>query len=327
MNSSPSRRCSPALGAAVTLATLWAAGAGAQTGPSYTSRLHMPSRLDELGFSRSVTADLHTGEVFVCDGRRHRLVIFDRNGLFLYQIPGGKNFRAPLDVAVDPDGYILLLARHQSEPALLRLDFDGKLLEQIILTGLTEDGAPDLVSIALSPAGDRIYALDQAHLRLWIAGRDGAVSGSVDLAAELTEDQAQEFLLGHVDVYGDTVLVAAPTAGRVHLYDLAGRHLRSVGLKGTAPCQSAFPVAAALDAGGDVWMVDSQRALFMRWDPRANRCLGETSGFGNAPGYVYKPSDLALDGEGRIYVSQGFEGRVQVFAGAAPAAGAVADDS
>ena len=89
----------------------------------------------------------------------------------------------------------------------------------------------------------------------------------------------------------------------------------------SAPCQTAFPVAAALGADGTVVVLDWQRMLFMLWDPRTNRCLGETSGIGNAPGWLYQPSDLALDAEGRLYVSQGFEGRVQVFAGAAPAAG------
>ena len=289
----------------------------------YSARLRMPSRLDRLGFSRAVTADLHTGEIFVCDTYGQRIVIFDRLGLFLYQIPGGDHFRTPLDIAVDPDGYLLVLAWRGREEEILRLDFDGKLLGALALSGLPEEAAPPaLVSIALSPSGQQLYALDQANQRLWIAGRDGAVEASFDLAADLTEKDARESLLGHVDVYADTVLVALPTAGRVRLLDLNGRPKGTVGLKGTAPCQTAFPVAAALGSDGNLVIVDLQRMLFMVWDPRANRCLGEYSGIGNAPGFVYQPRDLALDGEGRIYVSQGFEGRVQVFAGGSPAAGA-----
>ena len=305
------------------LATGSSAGAQAD-GPEYANRLRMPAQLDGLGYSRAVSADLHTGEIFVCDSRKQRVVIFDRQGLYLYQIPGGEIFRAPVDLAIDPQGYILLLANHQGRRALLRLDFDGKPLGEMALSGLpTGLVPPHLVSLALDPSGDRLYLLDEANQRLWIAGKDGAVTGSVDLAAavDLSAKEARENRLGHVDVYDDTVLVAMPNLGSVRLFDLEGRPRGWVGIKGTAPCQTAFPVAAALGADGNVVVLDWRRMLFMVWDPRSNRCLGETSGIGNAPGYVYQPSDLALDAEGRVYVSQGFEGRVQIFAGASPAAG------
>ncbi len=326
MNSRPATGLLPALCVLVLfiggLATRPAAAQ--ESGPEYLSRLRMPSRLDALGYSRAVTADLHTGEIFVCDSRKQRIVIFDRQGLFLYQIPGGEIFRAPLDLAVDPEGYLLVLARHQGEEALLRLDFDGKPLGIVALSGLPEVAAPPrLVSIALDPSGERLYLLDEDNQRLWIAGPEGAVTGSVDLAAavDLSDQQAREYRLGHVDVYGDTVLVAMPNLGSVRLFDLDGRPRGWVGIKGTTPCQTAFPVAAALGTDGNVVVLDWQRMLFMVWDPGSNRCLSETSGIGNAPGYVYQPSDLALDADGRIYVSQGFEGRVQVFAGESPAAG------
>ncbi len=270
-----------------------------QDGPEYAARLRMPARLDSLGYSRAVAADLHTGEIFVCDSRKQRIVIFDRQGLFLYQIPGGEIFRAPVDLAVDPEGYILLLA-HGGD--VLRLDFDGKPLGKLTLTGLTGAAPPRLVSIAADASGERLYLLDEANQRLWIADSDGAVEGSVDLAAEaeLSDKEAREYRLGHVDVYGDTVLVAMPNLGSVRLFDLEGRSRGSVGIKGTAPCQTAFPVAAALGDDGNVVVLDWQRMLFMVWDPRSRRCLGETSGIGNAPGYLYQPADLALGAEGRI---------------------------
>ncbi len=329
--------------AAWTVALLALAGAALDAVPSlgqdaepegiaYAARLRMPSRLDDLGYSRAVAADLHTGEIFVCDSRRQRIVIFDRQGLFLYQIPGGEVFRAPLDLAVDPQGYILLLANHQGREALLRLDFDGRPLGEVEISGWPEIVPPRLVSLALSPAGDRLYLVDEANQRLWLADYApeaangsrplGVITGSVDLAAEadVSIEEAREYRLGHVDVYGDTVLVAMPNLGSVRLFGQDGEPRGRVGIKGTAPCQTAFPVAAALGADGNVVVLDWQRMLFMVWNPATNRCLGQTSGIGNAPGYLYQPSDLALDAEGRIYVSQGFEGRVQVFTGGSPAA-------
>ena len=59
--------------------------------------------------------------------------------------------------------------------------------------------------------------------------------------------------------------------------------------------------------------------VVLRWNRRANRCLGDYLGLGAAPGYLYYPMDLALDRNGHIYVAQGFDGRVQMYSGMIPA--------
>lgn len=291
--------------------------------PQYVQRLRMPTRGDSFSQPRSVAADLHAGEIFVCDTFNQRIVIFDHRGLFRYEIPGGTVFRAPVDLAIDPEGYLLVLAMNRIRQGFTLLDFDGKLIEHVTLTNLPADAVePYFVSIALSPTGERVYLLDQDNHRLWLSDRQGRVESSVNLAEGLTEEEIQDQLLAHVDVNLETVLVSVPTDGTVYLFDLEGRAKRWVGVKGTAPCQTAFPVAAALDVDGRVVVLDKQRAMFMLWDPAGNRCLGEYFGFGNAPGAFYQPGDLALDGLGRLYVSQGFEGRIQVYEGLRPAAGA-----
>lgn len=291
--------------------------------PQYLQRLRLPTLDDDLRHSRSVVADLHTDEVFVCDLHRHRIAIFDRRGVFLYQIPGGNRFRAPRDLAVDPDGFILLAATRDGVPGLIWLDFDGLFVRDLPLSGALLDGTEPVVpvSVALSGDGQTAYVLDQANRKLWIADREGRVRRGVALDENLEEEDALEQIFGHVDVYGDTVLVAIPTEGQVFLFDLDGTRRKWVGTKGTATCQTAFPTAGALDREGNVVVVDSQKALGTIWKRDGNRCLLEFSGIGRSPGALYQPADVALDSRGRIYVSQGFEGRVQVFGKIAPAAG------
>jgi hypothetical protein len=285
----------------------------------YVERLQPPGTADVLVQPLSVHADPHTAETFVCDRSNHRVVIFDGKGLKRYSMPGGSTFRTPLDMAVDAEGYIFLLAYFQRQRGLVELDFDGKLVRDVTLEDLPEDAEPPhLVSLALSPVGDRLYLLDQANLRLWIASRAGRVLGSVDLGAGLTEKDAQETILGHVDAYGDLVLVAVPTEGKVHLLERDGQRRGAVGIRGTGPCQTAFPVAAALDEAGNVVVLDRRRALGMVWRPEGNRCLGEFSAIGTSPGALYQPADMSLGPKGRLYISQGFEGRVQVFSYAPP---------
>jgi DNA-binding beta-propeller fold protein YncE len=319
-------RALPAITLAIVLAASAPAAVAAEgdlpAAPAYQQLLQLPTRGDQLGFPGSVIADLHTGEVFVPDIRNRRIAIFDHRGMFLYQVTGGEQFTGPRDLAVDPEGYILLTARIDEGVGLAWLDFDGRFIRPVVLAGKELEGAatPDLVSVALSPDGTTLFALDQANLTLWIADREGRVLKAVALVEQKESYGQGDFLLGHVDVYGDRVLVAIPSLGRIQVYDLEGRQLHSVGRQGTATCRTGFPMAAALDKDGNIIVIDQQRTLGMVWNMVSNKCLQEFSGIGRSPGAMYQPNDLALDRRGNVYVSQGFEGRVQVYKGFAPAA-------
>ena len=287
--------------------------------PIYTQRLRVPVLGDGLAQPHAVVADQHTGEVFVCDRLRNRVVIFDQKGSFRHSIPGGTSFQSPIDLAVDPEGFLFVLG--QVSPDITLLDFDGRLIGKFSLVGLPEGSeSPRVSSLAISGGGETLYQLDSENDRVWITGRDGTIRQSIDMTVGRTPEEIELLRYGHIDVYGDTLLVPVPTDGLVYLYDLDGGAKGTVGALGSAECQTMFPAAAALDDKERVIILDQQRALFMTWDVARNVCLSEHYGFGNAPGAFYQPSDLALDAAGRLYVSQGFEGRVQVYEGARPAA-------
>jgi DNA-binding beta-propeller fold protein YncE len=309
---------------ALALAATTAGTAGAQE-PVYVRRLVLPVAEDTIGYPPGVTADLHTGEVFVCDSRMNRVIVFDSEGLFLYEMPGGDAFTGPQDVAVDPDGLLVVAASRERHSAVVELDFDGLFRREIRPSGLPEGMVePQVGSLAISPRGDRLYLLDQANLRVWISDRDGAVRSSIDLAAGLSPKEARDLITGHVDVYGETLLLALPLFSQVRLFDLDGNPGKVVGIRGTASCTLAFPTAAALAGDDELVIVDQQRMLVLRWSISSNRCLGEYIGLGDAPGYLYFPMDLALDRSGQLFVSQGFEGRVQMYRGMTPVAGPAA---
>jgi len=281
----------------------------------------MPIRGDAFRLPSSVVADLHAHEVFVCDPFNHRIAIFDSSGLFRFEILGGVTFRAPRDVAVDPDGYLYTVANHKGVSSIVRLDFDGKFMGVLELTGLPDDVQRfDLRSIALSPAGDRLFTMDTRNHRLWIFDRQGALQGDFDFEEGRSEDEIEDLVIARVDVYDSTVIAAVPTDSRVYLFDLDGEPQGFVGMRGTTPCHLGFPVAGALDNQGRVIILDKQRALFQIWEPEGNKCLREYFGFGNQPGFFYQPDDLTLDHLGQVFVSQGFEGRVQMYKDAEPAA-------
>jgi len=301
-------------------------GLKAETVPVYSDRLIMPVAEDDIRHASSVTADPHTGEVFVTDTEGQRILIFDSAGLFRYQISGGGLFQAPQDVAIDPEGLILVLAYGGTPGSLFELDFDGLFLREITISNLPEGlRTPAIASMALAANGEDLLVLDGANSMLLFLSREGIFKHSVDLKEKLSERESRDLMLGTVKVYGDTVLVSMASLGQVWCFDLDGERCGAFGLKGTSPCKLGFPTAAALTADGKLIVVDQQRMIIQLWSVRENRCLGDYYGIGTAPGFFYFPFDLALDSKGRLYVAQGFEGRVQVYEGLAPAAGTELD--
>lgn len=288
----------------------------------YLGRLSLPVAGDDIAYGNCVTADPHTGEVFVCDPRTSRILIFDREGQFEAQILGGEELASPEDLAVDPEGFLLVLARRGPGLALVEIDFDGRFRREVPIVDLPEGSVPPaLGSVALSLDGTRIFLADGANSKVWIADRDGHVVSGIDLAAEDPEDERSEWAPGHVDVSGDRVVVAVPLRGRVLVYTLAGERVGGIGVRGSGPLHLGYPTAAALDSEGHVVALDAQRMMVTRWRIADNTCLSEHLGLGDAPGWLYFPYDLALDPAGRAYVAQSADGRVQVYGGlgAAPA--------
>ncbi len=63
-------------------------------------------------FLRPRTAlDHHHDELMVVDPGHNRVVIFDPNGTYRFEIAGGERFSMPFDVAVDSEGFIHILLR------------------------------------------------------------------------------------------------------------------------------------------------------------------------------------------------------------------------
>ncbi len=299
----------------LTFALVWATTAHSQA-PEYVQRLTLPVAQDDIGYGQSVTVDHHTGEIFVSDSRTNRILIFDQDGFFKFQILGGTEFSGPRDLAVDPEGLILVLGSRGGRALPIELDFDGVFRREVPIVGAdAELSQPRLNSIALSPDGARLFLIDDANLRLLIADREGQLTESIDLGANFDEKSRIDVFVGQVDVYGDRVLVPITSHGEVRKFDLEGRQVDSIGLKGTGRCELGRPTAAALTDENEYLIVDQQRMLLLRWSAKGNRCLGEYIGIGDAPGYLYYPFDVALDANGRLYIAQTYDGRVQVYEG------------
>ena len=101
--------------------------------------------------------------------------------------------------------------------------------------------------------------------------------------------------------------------GRVYVYDRNERFLYRFGEKGGEPGKLSRPRGIAVDDfRRQVYLVDYQRHTMSVY-AQTGEYLFEVGGLGSGRGWFYYPSDVVVDGRGRVIVADTFNHRLQVF--------------
>src|SRR2546430_17217443 len=98
-----------------------------------------------------------------------------------------------------------------------------------------------------------------------------------------------------------------------------GQQLRQWGGRGASEGRSHAPAGIAIDAAGEVIVLDGENNRVQVFDP-AGRFLARWGRRGVGPGELSQPAALALDCAGNVYVADTNNNRVQRFERPATAA-------
>ncbi len=167
-------------------------------------------------------------------------------------------------------------------------------------------GADSPSGVAVNAAGDRIYVAETEGtrvVRMFDAGGNelGVLQPPAETGAE------------HVPVYAavnpvtQEVYVSDRPTGSIYVYDRDGAYQREF-----RPAEAAdgwLPIGLAFDPGGNLYVTDlsgTQRVL--KFDPTGELLLS----VGEDQGFLF-PNGVAVDADGRIYVTDSNNGRLLVF--------------
>jgi hypothetical protein len=257
-----------------------------------------------------IYADPHFDEVFVGDFGNNRVVIFDAGGAYKFEFGGGDRISTPLDLVVDSEGFVYVLASTPAGKQIVHLDFDGIFLGSLHLPAVLDSIPLDLRHIAIDDA-NRIYALDAAGQRICVFSRRGAPLLTIPLTADIEPEFARELTFGKPLVKGGRLYVPAPQLGQVQVYALTGERIGVLGHKGNNIGELNFPQAVAVTDEDLVLVLDKHRFNVVCFD-LTGRFLGEFGGKGLNPGWFYHPTLLAVDREHRVYIGQIYENKTQI---------------
>jgi DNA-binding beta-propeller fold protein YncE len=99
---------------------------------------------------------------------------------------------------------------------------------------------------------------------------------------------------------------------RIHIFDAEGKPAGSFGQRGIYFGNMTRPKGVALDADGNIYVVESYYDYLLVFDKDGN-FLMPLGGTGKDAGQFFLPSGVWTDARGRIYVADMFNGRIVMF--------------
>ena len=233
---------------------------------------------------------------------------------------GDFGFTNPVDMALDRDDNYYVVSRGnldfeetRSTKRVTVCNFAGELLAEFA-TGGTGDGEimwPASIAVDLDA---NVYISDDALNRISVFnkegqflakwGSQGSSDGEFDRPAGIAFD-------------GDgNLLVVDGLNGRVQRWTGDGRFLASFGKRGSRDGEFNMPWGITLDGEDNVYVADWRNDRVQKLDPEGRHLAtfgspGSSSGQGD--GELHRPAGVAVDQDGRVYVADWGNERVQVF--------------
>ncbi len=255
----------------------------------------------------AITRDRTTGELCITDDGARALDVFDAGGLHRFRTDPASGLRAPQSGCLDAEGgFVCTDLEGVNDRTIARLNFLGEPVPY----------SPEKPADPWRPQW-LLISQDGNYVTLSKSGlltKHDAADGTLMWRRQVSDPEWERSdLLGRPTEGPDGTLYV-PHAGRglVLLLTADGDPAGEFGEPGTKRGELAFPVSVALGAGGHILVLDRLRHSVLIYDAD-RKYVAEFGRVGYRPGDFYHPVALAAAEDGRVWVAQGFEGRLQQY--------------
>jgi hypothetical protein len=245
--------------------------------------------------------------------------VYNENGMEIYRFGDDLDLGRIADLSVDRDGNIRMLSYRWSDTEkrnlfeIVRCNFRGEPRGIISLENLPAEFS------SFSPnrmvcRDDTLYFADLPGLKVLTTDSEGHFKGGIDLFPRLG---LQDKDRGNVEMWGfsveddGSILFTIPVLFKAYRLYPDGK-LASFGKPGGAPGKFNITGGIALDRRGNYLVVDKLKCTVMVFDGDSNY-LTQFGYRGFKPGNLIAPDDIAMDGDDRVYVTQGGRRGVSVY--------------
>ena len=251
-------------------------------------------------------------EVYVSYGDTIR--IFNQTGMEVYRF-GAYDVDAGTitDMAVDPEGRLLLLSYKMADYEIVISDYRGRRKGSFLIQNLPPEFAGFAPGRMVYQEG-RLYFAQLSELKIVVTDLSGKFLDGYDVARilEVKDDQRAENDIFAISVTKKgEILLTIPAMGKAFVVT-ADKTTREFGKRGSGPGKFGVPAGIATDREGNIYVSDILRSVVLIFD-KDRRFVSEFGGRGMKPGKFIVPRDLVVDSDNRVYVTQLRKRGVSVF--------------
>jgi len=265
-----------------------------------------------FGFPINVKIDSEHFNFYVIDSSKSKIIFYNFNFIPFFSLGKGRGVINPIAMDIDENGYIYVYqgSFYEKPPRISILNPLGIIEKEIPLN--KEPLNLQVTSLAV----DKKYLYlvgDNFSGAIILDKKTGKIVKKIKILDEVVSTLKEVILR---DVYIDRkgrIYFLSEEAGRFYVYDSRLKFLFKGGEKGGSFGKLSRPKAiAASPELGIIVVIDYMRHSGLVYDYKDGKFLGEFGGKGWLPGWFQGPMDVDIDKEGRIYVADSFNGRIQI---------------
>lgn len=267
-----------------------------------------------LSYPTTLHYDTARDEILVTDAGKGQLVIYTSRLFPIDNLGTGRGLQSITSCFSHPDGLYVACASTGQGDGYIALVNKAFLVGKFIRPGeLNPQLGKFTATRLISGRGGRFYVLRVEKTTISVFDKNWQFLHEItptDDVLGIAEPAPIQALAS--DRHGNLYFLSEER-GRVFVYDQDENFLYKFGDKGGAERKLARPRGLAVDEHNQrILIVDYLRHAVSAYTLDGNY-LFELGGKGSQPGWFWYPSDVCVDSHGRIYVTDTFNHRVQVF--------------
>jgi sugar lactone lactonase YvrE len=263
-----------------------------------------------FGIPTGVAVD-GNGNIYVADPIENRIQKFDAQGNFVlqFQLPITCSPATGARLAIDQSSFVYIIGgdaiRGCGGAAVYKFTDTGTLINSWRVTPSFYSFAP--AAVAVDNHGFVYTALGNTEPGIYKWTTDGVFVKAFTLGIPNAKDWFTDITTDGTYLYTKRAFVpGAPDQHTFAKFDLDGNLISEWG----DPSQFNDGAGIALDASGNIYMVGNNNILKFSKD---GQLLGQFGSRGQGSGQFFDPVQLTFDSQGRLYVEDALNSRVQIF--------------
>jgi DNA-binding beta-propeller fold protein YncE len=255
------------------------------------------------------------GDIYIIDSGPNKIWIFNDNLLPVSTIDKKNGLDYPISIAVDKKGMIFVSEAtpdKKQKGSITIFDPIGRKKGTLQFEGFPGFETFVARDMAIDEEGN-LYLAGGSSGPLIIMTSDGNFVKSIQPVRKTKAGKEINADVTRVDLKEDLIYLLSEWEGQIYVYNRKGDEVNVFGKKGGSPGKLNRAQGLAVDPrDGIIYVMDYMRHTLLIYDSSGS-FMNEFGGEGWGPGWFNYPKDICIDNQGRLFVADAFNKRVQIF--------------